>query len=69
MGSNHGIHLVEREGFDRLEVEVRPSRWLTVGDRIAFLHEGRIAFDGTVDQARQSGEPRLRAFLEGGGHG
>jgi phospholipid/cholesterol/gamma-HCH transport system ATP-binding protein len=41
----------------------------TVGDRIAFLREGRIAFDGTVDEARATGEPVLRAFLQGGGYG
>jgi phospholipid/cholesterol/gamma-HCH transport system ATP-binding protein len=40
-----------------------------VGDRIAFLHEGRIHFDGTVDEARQSSEPLLRNFLQGGGYG
>lgn len=41
----------------------------TVGDRIAFLHEGRIHFDGTVDEARSCREPVLRNFLEGGGYG
>jgi phospholipid/cholesterol/gamma-HCH transport system ATP-binding protein len=41
----------------------------TVGDRIAFLHEGRIAFDGTVDEAKQTTEPLLRNFLQGGGYG
>ncbi len=41
----------------------------TVGDRIAFLHEGKIHFEGTVDAARQSDEPLLRRFLRGGGYG
>jgi phospholipid/cholesterol/gamma-HCH transport system ATP-binding protein len=41
----------------------------SVGDRIAFLHEGRILFDGTTDEARTAAEPLLRAFLEGGGYG
>ena len=37
-----------------------------VGDRIAFLHEGRMLFVGTVDEARRSREPALRHFLSGG---
>ncbi len=41
----------------------------TVGDRIAFLHEGRIHFDGSVEAAKGSGEPLLRGFLQGGGYG
>jgi phospholipid/cholesterol/gamma-HCH transport system ATP-binding protein len=41
----------------------------TVGDRIAFLHEGTIHFDGTVAEARESTEPLLRNFLQGGGYG
>ncbi len=41
----------------------------TVGDRIAFLHDGRIHFDGTVAEARKAPDPLLRNFLEGGGYG
>ncbi len=37
-----------------------------VGDRIAYLFEGRMHFVGTVDEARTSDEPRLRHFLKGG---
>lgn len=40
----------------------------TVGDRIAFLHEGRILFHGTTAEARTAPEPRLRNFLQGGGY-
>jgi phospholipid/cholesterol/gamma-HCH transport system ATP-binding protein len=40
-----------------------------VGDRIAFLHNGKIRFDGTVEEAKRSEEPLLRSFLEGGGYG
>lgn len=36
-----------------------------VGDRIAFLHEGRIRFLGTVDEAKASGDDVLRKFLQG----
>ena len=40
----------------------------TVGDRIAFLHEGRIRFDGSIDEARNTEESLLRNFLHGGGY-
>lgn len=35
-----------------------------VSDRLAFLHEGRIVFSGTVEQARASRNPALRNFLD-----
>ncbi|HEX5043081.1 MAG TPA: ABC transporter ATP-binding protein [Candidatus Polarisedimenticolaceae bacterium] len=37
-----------------------------VADRIAFLHEGRISFTGTPEEAEASQEPLLREFLRGG---
>jgi len=37
-----------------------------VGDRIAFLNEGKMHFVGTIDEARASREPMLRHFLSGG---
>jgi len=40
-----------------------------VGDRIAYLFDGRMHFVGTVDEARESKEPRLRHFLSGGREG
>jgi phospholipid/cholesterol/gamma-HCH transport system ATP-binding protein len=40
----------------------------TVGDRIAFLREGKILFDGKVEEARKTSEPLLRNFLQGGGY-
>jgi phospholipid/cholesterol/gamma-HCH transport system ATP-binding protein len=36
----------------------------TVADRIAFLHEGKIAFRGTPDEARRTTQPLLREFLD-----
>ena len=39
-----------------------------VGDRIAFLHEGRILFHGTTAEAKAAQEPLLRNFLQGGGY-
>ena len=40
----------------------------TVGDRIAFLYEGRILFHGTTEQARTAPVPLLKSFLQGGGY-
>jgi phospholipid/cholesterol/gamma-HCH transport system ATP-binding protein len=37
-----------------------------VADRVAFLYEGRILFEGTAQEARQSPERLLREFLSGG---
>jgi phospholipid/cholesterol/gamma-HCH transport system ATP-binding protein len=37
-----------------------------VGDRIAYLYDGRMDFVGTVDEARASGNRKLRHFLTGG---
>ena len=39
-----------------------------VGDRIAFLYDGRILFHGTTESARTADVPLLRNFLEGGGY-
>jgi len=36
-----------------------------VGDRVAFLHEGRMAFVGTPEEARKTDNPVLRGFIEG----
>ncbi len=38
----------------------------TVADRLAFLHDGRLSFVGTVDEALHSKDTRLRDFLRGG---
>ena len=40
----------------------------TVGDRVAFLCDGKTCFDGTVDEAKQTEEPFLRNILQGGGY-
>ena len=61
--------LQERLGMTSIVVTHDLHATFTVGDRIAFLYEGRILWQGTVDEARKSDEPRLRNFLEGGGYG
>jgi phospholipid/cholesterol/gamma-HCH transport system ATP-binding protein len=41
------------------------DRLLTVTDRIGMLHEGRVVFEGTTDEARASENPMMRQFLRG----
>jgi phospholipid/cholesterol/gamma-HCH transport system ATP-binding protein len=60
--------LQERLGVTSIVVTHDIHSAFTVGDRIAFLHEGRILFHGTTAEARASAEPRLRNFLQGGGY-
>ena len=36
----------------------------SVGDRIAFLHQGVFEWVGTMDEARDTDNPRLRDFLK-----
>jgi phospholipid/cholesterol/gamma-HCH transport system ATP-binding protein len=38
----------------------------TVSDRVAMLHERRIAFSGTLEETRSSEIPWLRRFIQGG---
>lgn len=66
---NHLIRsLQERLGVTSVVVTHDIHSAFTVGDRIAFLHEGRILFHGTTAEARAASEPRLRNFLQGGGY-
>lgn len=63
--------------FDLLRVEQRRAastvimvssdidRLLTVTDRIGMMHEGRLVFDGTTEEAQASTLPVLRQFLRG----
>lgn len=45
------------------------DRLLTITDRVGMLHEGRLVFDGTTDEARASEHPALRQFLRGDAEG
>jgi phospholipid/cholesterol/gamma-HCH transport system ATP-binding protein len=66
---NHLIRsLQKRLGVTSIVVTHDIHSAFTVGDRIAFLYEGRILFHGTTDQARTASVPLLRNFLEGGGY-
>ena len=41
------------------------DRLLKVTDRVGMMHEGRIVFDGTTAEARESTNPLIRQFLRG----
>jgi phospholipid/cholesterol/gamma-HCH transport system ATP-binding protein len=67
---NHLIRsLQKRLGVTSIVVTHDIHSAFTVGDRVAFLKDGKILFDGTVEEARMATEPMLRNFLEGGGYG
>ena len=38
---------------------------LTIADRVGMLHEGRLIFDGTTDDAKASTDPAVRQFVHG----
>jgi phospholipid/cholesterol/gamma-HCH transport system ATP-binding protein len=61
--------LQHRLGVSSIVVTHDIQSAFTVGDRVAFLHEGKIRFEGSVEEARGSEEPTLRGFLKGGGYG
>ena len=61
--------LQQRLGVTSIVVTHDIRSAFTVGDRLAFLDEGRIVFTGTLDEARGSDQPKLREFLKGGGYG
>jgi phospholipid/cholesterol/gamma-HCH transport system ATP-binding protein len=44
------------------------SAW-TVGDRLALLHEGRVQFTGTPDEAKSTSDLLVRQFIEGRSEG
>jgi len=61
-------NLQKRLGVTSIVVTHDIHSAFTVGDRVAFLREGAIQFDGTVAEAKAATEPKLRAFLRGGGY-
>ena len=66
---NHLIRSLQRRlGVTSIVVTHDIHSAFSVGDRVAFLHEGRIHFHGTVAEAKESTEPLLRNFLQGGGY-
>lgn len=41
------------------------DRLLTVTDRVGMLYRGRLIFDGTTAEAKESDEPHVRQFVHG----
>ncbi len=41
----------------------------TVADRVVLLYQGRVVFDGTVEQTRHTDDPMVRQFIEGSSRG
>lgn len=38
---------------------------LTIADRVGMLHEGKLVFDGTAEEAKTSAIPEVRQFVHG----
>lgn len=65
---SYRIHSLIREISDKFHtttivVSHDIPQALRISDRIAFLYEGRIYFDGTPEALRQSTDPIIREFL------
>jgi len=61
---NHLIRDLQRRlGVSSVVVTHDLGSAFLVADRVAFLHEGRIRFVGTPDEARASRDPFLHEFL------
>lgn len=41
------------------------ERLLSVADRVGMLHDGRLVFDGTTEEARATPHPVVRQYLDG----
>ncbi len=57
--------LQERLGLSSVVVTHDMTSAYAVGDRIAFLHQGRIHQTGTPEEIRSSRDPLVRSFVEG----
>jgi phospholipid/cholesterol/gamma-HCH transport system ATP-binding protein len=57
--------LQQRFGMTSVVVTHDMKSAFDVADRIAYLHEGRIYFDGTANQLQQSTDPLIQDFLLG----
>jgi phospholipid/cholesterol/gamma-HCH transport system ATP-binding protein len=65
-GINHMIRRLQRRlSVTSIVVTHDMKTAFHCADRVAFLHEGRRHFLGTVDELRASNDPVLRDFIEG----
>jgi len=61
--------LQQRIGVTGVVVTHDMASAYSVGDELAMLHEGRVVFTGTPDEARQTRDPLVRQFIEGSSEG
>ncbi len=61
--------LQERIGITSIVVTHDMSSAFHVGDELAMLHEGKIVFTGTPDEARSTSDRFVRQFIEGSSEG
>ncbi len=57
--------LQQRIGITSIVVTHDMNSAFHVGDELAMLHEGRIVFTGTPDEARTTRDPLIRQFIDG----
>jgi len=61
--------LQQRIGITSIVVTHDMRSAFHVGDALAMLHEGRVVFTGTPEQARETRDPLVRQFIEGSSEG
>jgi phospholipid/cholesterol/gamma-HCH transport system ATP-binding protein len=65
-GINHMIRRLQRKlGVTSIVVTHDMKTAFHCADSIAFLHEGRVHFQGTVEELRSSSDPVLADFIAG----
>jgi phospholipid/cholesterol/gamma-HCH transport system ATP-binding protein len=63
------LHLGKMLGMASIVVTHDMTSARMVGDRIAYLHEGKIYFQGTPDQVDKCEDPLVRDFVRGHAQG
>lgn len=61
--------LQKRLGVTSVVVTHDMASAFKVGDRIAMLHEGRVVWAGSVQDAKTTSDPLVRQFIEGSSEG
>ena len=61
--------LQQRFGITSIVVTHDMKSAFHIGDRIAYLHDGRIYFQGTPDELKASPDPLIQDFLHGRSNG
>jgi phospholipid/cholesterol/gamma-HCH transport system ATP-binding protein len=61
--------LQERLGVTSIVVTHDMTSAYRVGDRMAMLNDGKVVFQGTIDETRNTTDPLVRQFIEGSREG